>query len=573
MMIRSVSELDFTPVGEVFPSPPDWRDHVIYEIMIDRFDNGREVALFDPEHSETGEFQRQEAGTFQGGTIEGITRRLDYIRGLGCTTLWITPPIKNRLEDPTTFHGYGIQDFLEVDPRFGTMEDLQELVRECHARGMYVVLDVVINHSGDNWAYPGGEPRYFDDDQRYEFGYWRDSQGNPVEGEPGPDDAVWPVEFQDPEVYNRRGEVRPGAELYEDIVGDLCHLKDFDLTRSDVRDALIRCFKWWIAQTDCDGFRLDALKNANPKPAGIFVNAIREYCMSIGKHNFLTFAEIVGGDELVTKYVGRNTPNPEDPDDEEYPRLTAVLDFPLYAHLEEVIKGTCAPSVIAERYEKFQHHYRDFGRAGGYFVTFVDNHDQAYRRCRRFMHGETDWRLASLGVGYLLTSMGIPCIYYGTEQCFDGGGDDDVYIRETMFGGPAGGRGAKEGHHFNTEHPAYQKIAQIAALRHELPVLRYGRQYFCRVSGDGDTFGPSEHPGGIFGFSRILDVDAVLVALNVDPETRSMYLEVDPVFMPAGTRLRDMLSGRQVECEQRGESTAVRVELDGRELAIFRKVD
>src|SRR5690606_33206706 len=130
-----------------------------------------------------------------------------------------------------------------------------------------------------------------------------------------------------------------------------------------------------------------------------------------------------------------------------------------------------------------------------YFVTFIDNHDQAYRRCRRFMHGETDWRLAALGMGYLLTSMGIPCIYYGTEQCFDGGGDDDVYIRETMFGGPGGGRGAKEGHHFNTEHQAYQQIAKIAQLRHEQPTLRYGRQYFCRVSGDRVNFGPSEHPG------------------------------------------------------------------------------
>jgi glycosidase len=573
-MIRSVSELDFTPVGDVFPSPLDWRDHVIYEIMIDRFDRGSDdLPLFDPEKSERGEFDRQQGGTFQGGTIKGITRRLDYLQGLGCTALWITPPIKNRLEDPTTFHGYGIQNFLEVDPRFGTMDDLQELVREAHQRKMYVILDVVINHTGDNWAYPGGEPYYYSDDQRYDFGYWRDAQGNSIEGDFGPDDAVWPVEFQDPEVYNRRGEVTAGAELYEDIVGDLCHLKDLDLTLSHVRDALIRCFKWWIAQTDCDGFRLDALKNARPKPAGIFVNAIREYCMTIGKHNFLMFAEIVGGDELVTKYVGRNTPNPEDPADEEYPRLTAVLDFPLYAHLEEVLKGTCAPSIIAARYEEFQHHYRDFGKAGEYFVTFLDNHDQAYRRCRRFMHGETDWRLAALGVGYLLTSMGIPCIYYGTEQCLDGGGEDDVYIRETMFGGPAGGLGAKEGHLFDTEHPAYKRIAQIAKIRHEQPTLRYGRQYFCNVSGDGQTFGPPEHPGGIFALTRILDVDALLIALNVDTEPRTLYVGVDPVFMPERTELRDLLSDRVVRCERAGDATAVKVELGGRELAIFRKVE
>lgn len=572
-MIQSVSELDFTPVGEIYPSPHDWRDHVIYEIMIDRFDNGHDGwKLFDPQESPRHEIDLEQASRFQGGTIKGITRRLDYIRGLGATAIWITPPMKNRQEDPTTFHGYGIQNFLEVDPRFGTMEELQELVRQAHQRQMYVILDVVINHSGDNWAYPNGQPYRYHKNEQFDFGYWRNAEGKPAGEEFGPDDAVWPVEFQDPESYNRRGEVGGGASLHEDIMGDLCHLKDFDLTRPDIRDALIRCFKWWIAQTDCDGFRLDALKNARPKPSGIFVNAIREYTKSIGKHNFLMFAEVVGDDDMLTKFVGQNTPNPDDADDEEYPKLTAILDFPLYADLEEVIKGSRAPSLLAERYERFQHHYRDFGQVGGYFVTFIDNHDQAYRAHHRFMHGETDWRLVGLGMGYLLTAMGIPCIYYGTEQCFDGGGESDVFIRETMFGGPAGALGAAEGYHlFNDQHPAYRRIAQIAEIRQQHPVLRYGRQYFCRVSGDGQTFGPSEHPGGIFGYTRILDIDAMLIVLNVDQQPQSRYVEVDPTFMPPGTSLTDLLSGESltVQLAPNGQTTAARVDLGERELAIF----
>ncbi len=221
----------------------------------------------------------------------------------------------------------------------------------------------------------------------------------------------------------------------------------------------------------------------------MFVNAIREYALSIGKNNFLLFAEIVAGDEEIMKYLGQNTPNVNEPH-EEYPMLSGCLDFPLYFDLEEVIKGKKPPAVLSQRYQKFQHYYRDFGRVGEYFVTFIDNHDQMCRPYRRFMHGETDPQVVAIGIGYLLTSMGIPCLYYGTEQCFDGGSDrDDDYVRETMFGSRWGAFGATEGHFFNDQHPAYKAIAAVAKLRRSEPALRYGRQFFKQVSGDGKIFG------------------------------------------------------------------------------------
>src|SRR5690606_31460363 len=104
--------------------------------------------------------------------------------------------------------------------------------------------------------------------------------------------------------------------------------------------------------------------------------------------------------------------------------------------------------------------------------------------------------------------------------------------------------------------------------------LRYGRQYYCRVSGDGQAFGPSEHPGGIFAFTRILDMEATLVTLNVDPEPRALYIEVDPVFFVPQTRLIDLVSDRQIDVitAPNGHSTAVKIELDGREMAIWRPV-
>ena len=81
-----------------------------------------------------------------------------------------------------TYHGYGIQDFLQVDPRFGTTEDLRELVQRAHERGLYVILDIILNHTGDNWGYPGDYPYYYwpEAPGPFDFGFWRETDTAPV---------------------------------------------------------------------------------------------------------------------------------------------------------------------------------------------------------------------------------------------------------------------------------------------------------------------------------------------------------------------------------------------------------
>ena len=89
---RSVDEIDFTPRGPVFPSPVDWRDQFIYQLLVDRFDDGKDHPPFDPAKTRRGGRDREHAHHFQGGTLRGVTRRLDYMKGLGCTAVWISPP-------------------------------------------------------------------------------------------------------------------------------------------------------------------------------------------------------------------------------------------------------------------------------------------------------------------------------------------------------------------------------------------------------------------------------------------------------------------------------------------------
>ncbi len=573
----SVAQIDFTPRQDVFPSPRDWRDHFIYQLLIDRFDDAKEHPSYDPKTGKRGR-DPSVACQFQGGKIKGITRRLDYIKGLGCTAVWISPPFKNRQEDCNSCHGYAMQDFLQVDPRFGTIDDLRELIREAHKRGMYVILDIVINHTGNNWAYPEDKPMPFHETGRHEFGFWRKRDGGRVSAEQAAtgaldaDDGVWPIELQDPEIYKRRGYIRDftSAGLDEKINGDFIDLKDIDLSNPKALDTMIRIYKYWIAVTDCDGYRVDTVGHTEPEATSNFCNAIREYCKSIGKDRFFIFAEIVEGDERLQKYVGHNTPADET---QEYPVFDAVLDFPLYFVLEEVIKQFSPPNVLRERYEKFRNFYRDFGAAGQYFVTFVDNHDQMVRPYKRFMNGVDDPRQGELAIGYLLSNMGIPCIYYGTEQGFDGGGSSDAYVRECMFGGKWGAFDTTDAHFFNPNHPIYQAIAKIAAVRANEPALRYGREYFREISGDGENFGHPIDSNCTLAFARVLDVTSLIVAMNLTAMERSDCVLVDGNVNPPGATMVNLLKPSQTFTVERNNSGQcfVRLPLSSRSMVILKK--
>lgn len=573
--LTSVSQLTFEPDHDVHPSPRDWRDQVLYQILIDRFDDARDDRpLFDAEKTPRSRSHAPSC-RFHGGTIKGIIRRLDYIQDLGATTIWITPPLKGRQDDPYSCHGYGTQDFLAIDPRFGTLADMRELVRSAHARGMYVILDIVINHTGDVWAYKdNADPTYDPAGTRHEFGYWRKcGTGGPIEGKPAMDDAIWPVELQTPDAFKRRGRIRDfgSADLSEAVHGDFQNLKDLDLTNPQVLDALIKIYKYWIKTLDLDGFRIDTVKHCDPEPLAIFCNAIREYTQRIGKRNFLIFGEVVDGDELLQRYVANKTALEGIP--ERWPLLSAVLDFPLYFVLEEVIKGFTSVGALRDRYESFRMRYRDYADASAHYVTFVDNHDQMSRPYRRFGHGVTDNRQAVLAMGYLMCNLGIPCIYYGTEQGFDGAGSDDNAVRECMFGGDFGAFGTEGHHFFNTEHLIYRGTAKLIAIRNREPALRYGRQYFRDVSGDGIHFGPNTLPGGVIAFSRVLDTDEVLVVINLDDKPRDDRVSVDGNLTPPGSKMRDLLNdGPSHEVHMTADQISfVGVPLAPRSMAILKR--
>jgi glycosidase len=193
----SIAELDLSPKAgySYLTAPREWREEFIYFVMVDRFHD-------DTQRTPAGGPNRSPGvatpDDFYGGNVRGITRNLDYIAGLGCTAIWLSPIFEN---NPHAYHGDGISNYLAADARFGTKQDLIDLVAAAHARNppLRVILDVVNNHSGDNWHYPGDVPWYYAGDERFPFGDWR-----------RPDRPV-PTELRDPELYHRRGSITGGG--------------------------------------------------------------------------------------------------------------------------------------------------------------------------------------------------------------------------------------------------------------------------------------------------------------------------------------------------------------------------
>jgi glycosidase len=163
-MIRHLCLLLAGALGAAAPvaAQPDFRsrppeDEVIYFLLPDRFENGdpaNDRGGISGDRLRTG-FDPAHKGFFHGGDIKGLTRRLDYIQGLGATAIWLAPVFKNkpvqgpRGEETAGYHGYWVTDFTQVDPHFGTNADFKALVDAAHARGMKVYMDIIANHTAD----------------------------------------------------------------------------------------------------------------------------------------------------------------------------------------------------------------------------------------------------------------------------------------------------------------------------------------------------------------------------------------------------------------------------------------
>ena len=182
---KSLLDIDFAALtrGPFTPSPAAWEDQVLYFLMLDRFSDGNEnggyadaagrpvetgtTPLYRPEDEGRVDYDTwfRAGGGWQGGTIKGLTSKLGYLRRLGVTALWVSPPFRQVAFEPS-YHGYGIQNFLDVDPHFGTREEFRDFVRAAHEQGIYVILDVIAHHTGNVFTYDADRYPTRDPDDR-----------------------------------------------------------------------------------------------------------------------------------------------------------------------------------------------------------------------------------------------------------------------------------------------------------------------------------------------------------------------------------------------------------------------
>lgn len=586
---RSIHEAlnEWPNLGTYTPSPSDWRDQVFYFLLPDRFSDGKENdrKLLNMDLSSEGglktikelrgsnwdwsKWATSGGSRFQGGNLKGITSKLDYLKNLGITTLWVGPIFRQRVE-LDTYHGYGIQDFLEIDPRFGTKDDLVDLVEQAHSRGMYVILDVIFNHSGSNWLY---DPNAGDVYQPHYKGQgWydpihpRNGFGQPLPVNPQKlehDDFVWPKELQDRANYVGAGSGSLGAGSIDDPNAefrrtDFCDLRKFNLDRGDTIWTLVTAYQYWIALADIDGFRIDTFKHVSQDQARAFCNSVKEYAQDLGKDDFFLVAEIAGGDAVEDHYLditGRN--------------LNACLDIGEQRDtIVRVGKGLESGSTFFSGYS-FSQGMGSHRNWGSQHLSIANDHDHVFGDKIRLAADACNDHQGTVAAAIQLFTLGIPCLYYGTEQGLASGAEaserqwlqgwksSDTYLREAMFGpehplatgwngtqgktddtlpgfGPHGTAGC---HVFNPDHPVYTRISKLAKIRQAYKALRKGRQYQREISFLDQPF-TLAGAGELVAWSRVFDDQEILVVTNPNgAASRSGRVVVDGKLSGSGFRV------------------------------------
>jgi glycosidase len=342
-------------------------------------------------------------------------------------------------------------------------------------------------------------------------------------------------------------------------------------------------YKFWIAFADVDGYRIDTVKHMEPGAVRYFANVIHEYAQSLGKDRFYLIGEITGGRAHAVTVV----------DTTGIDAALGINDVP--DKLEFLAKGWRSPgnpqTLEQEGYfDLFRNSLLDSKNThqwyGSHVVTMFDDHDQVGVRHKfRFAGQAGGYQFLKPALALNLLTAGIPCVYYGTEQGFDGAdhrSDDDsysdVFLRECMFGGAFGSLQSSDRHFFNEGHEIYRFMQRLCALRGEHIALRRGRQYLREVSASGrdEDFHYPQPLGGelrwVVAWSRLFADRELLCAINTDPQRPlDVWVVVDHQLHPPGrTRLTCVLStdalqeGGQVAVEpRRGSAVQLRVPAAG----------
>jgi len=453
---------------------PKHEDLSIYHVFIDRFNNGTTA---NDDGNPRAPFNPTSGTGFHGGDLAGIQAKLPYIREMGFNGIWLSP----LLESVGQYHAYSTYNWFNVEPNFGTKQELRDLVTQANKLGMAIYLDMVVNHcggiinSGD-----AGFPAYLPPPDEYTL-RWSGS-------------LRYPAPFDSLSYFHAHGGIGDFSSPEQEL-GELSGLDDLKTETQFVRDQMFIIWSGWMNDVGISGFRIDTVKHVDYGFWNDFCPRMIAHAQSLGRENYFTFGEVFGADDgYMRTYTGTLTSNPY--------KLDACLDFQYYYMSNDVFaNGTSGTNRFISRLngrasQLGAHHFKT--------PNFFDNHDVP-RFAGIADDSEGDEEQTSrleLAIVAIMTSPGPPVIYYGSEQYFNGG--NDPQNREDMFDGQYE-QGPSIGDNFDAESRAYVLIRRLNELRTALTPLRTGLLLSRATTGSG---------AGVLAYSRVDGDREVLVVLN-----------------------------------------------------------
>ena len=460
-----------------------WEGKTVYYAVTDRFQNGDKS---NDQGTDPSNPQK-----FHGGDWQGVIDKLDYLKDLNVDCIWLSCPYEAQRDflGMDGFHGYWPQDFSKAEPGFGTREKFHELTEKAHAKGMKIMLDVVLNHTG---------------------------YGHPFTTDPEKKD--W---------FNANGNIG-GLGQWEMENGSLCGLPDLKQQNPEVTKYLVEVHKDWLK--DVDAFRIDAMRHM---PEDFLRNFNQE--MKAEKPDFYGVGEAFWLESnFVAGYQNRTS--------------DSMFDFPLAYAIRRTFAGDPSRDLQdridywkevkphASQHEAWRvlldsHKSQDMSLLSealgndklydnpAKLGTFIDNHDMV-----RFMSDTAgDIRRQEQALAFLYGVRGTPHVYYGTEVAMEGIGPAN---RNDMEWG---------------KNPQLtQSFKQLTEARKNSEALQYGSQVEVHCAKD------------TYGFSRIRPEEEVVCLFNKseEPQTITVPLHKDSPI-PEDARLNDLFSDTTAQVQDR----------------------
>ncbi len=457
-------------------------DESVYFVMTDRFENGDSSNDYGGSNQSlpVSGFAPEDIGYWHGGDFKGLTKRLDYIKSMGFTSIWITPPVVQKYVqgNSAAYHGYWGVDFTTVDPHLGTEADFKEFVVGAHKLGMKVIIDVVTNHTADVIYYENGRPVVGAAEANIKKPDWLNQVSN----------------------YHNLGNNPSSGNLVLD--GDFFGLDDLATENPKVISGWIDVWSNWITKFDIDGMRIDTFKHVNPEFWKAFIPKIQAAAIAAGKKDFPIFGEAADSDaqSLSTYVAGGEVPS--------------VLDFDFQKQVKSFAQFGVSAESLAELFNRDDLYTTSTTNAYG-LATFLGNHDMGrigYFLSNAVSAGESQPLLerAKLANAALFLLRGGPVLYYGDEKGMTGIGGDKK-ARQDMFATQVvdwqnevriGSTPIKNLSAFDVKNPLEDQITELQKVIAANPALRNGTQEVRYAK------------YGLFIVSRYLNGVEYLVALN-----------------------------------------------------------